>query len=114
MLANTLKQANLQIQQHHGEQKRYQRFLKEWSELQESVLAVECVQMYGVIYMYVCDVHRMFIVNVQEERKGRKDKRGRRKGERERERGEQGERLKGNMNSQFHTFTHVHVIRTIM
>ena len=73
MQANTLKQANLQVQQHHGDQKRSQRFLKEWSELQESVvLAVECVQMYGVIYVYVYDVHRMFIVNDTREEKGEK------------------------------------------
>ena len=77
MPANTLKQADLQVQQHHGDQKRSMRFLKEWSELQESaVLAVKCVQMYGVIYMYVFDVHRMFI---QKKRKGRKDERGRRR-----------------------------------
>ena len=58
-------------------------FLKEWSELQESVvLAVECVQMYGVIYMYVYDVHRMFIVNDTREEKGEK----REGGERGRER----------------------------
>ena len=73
MLANTPKQANLQVQQHHGDQKRSQRFLKEWSELQESaVLAIECVQMYGVIYMYVYDVHRMLIVNDTREEKGEK------------------------------------------
>ena len=70
MLPNTLKQANLQVQQHHGDQKRSQRF---WNELQESaVLAVECAQMYGVIYMYVYDVHRMFIVNDTGEEKGEK------------------------------------------
>ena len=47
------KQANLQVQQHHGDQKRSQ-VLEKWSEFQESaVLAVECVQMYGVIYVYV-------------------------------------------------------------
>ena len=45
---------------------------------------------------------------IQEKRKGRKDKR---EGG-ERERGEQGERLKGNINSQFHTYTHIHVKRT--
>ena len=90
MLANTLKQANLQVQQHHGDQKRSQRFLKEWSELQESVvLAVKCVQMYGVIYMtlYVYNVHRMFIVN--DTREGGEKIRGSR-----RERGE-GERRAG-------------------
>ena len=48
---------------------------------------------------------------IQEKKKGRKDKREERR-RREEERKEQGERLKGNINSQFHTFTHVHVIRT--
>ena len=52
---------------------------------------------------------------IQEKRKGRKDKRegG---GEGEEREGEKraGREVEGNINSQFHTFTHVRVIRTIM
>ena len=83
------KQANLQVQQHHGDQKRSQRFLKEWSEFQESaVLDVECVH------------------TRERGEKGRRER-----GRRGRERRKQEERLKGNINNQFHTFTHAHVIR---
>ena len=50
---------------------------------------------------------------IQEKRKGRKDEREKEREREEREeRGEQGERLKGNINSQFHTYTHIHVKRT--
>ena len=86
------KQANLQVQQHHGDQKRSQRFLKEWSEFQKSaVLDVECVQMHGVIYVYVYDVHRMVIVNDTRER-GEKGRRERKEREREKKAGREVER----------------------
>ena len=73
--------------------------------------------MYGVIYMYVY----MYLIwspgivycspeKIKERGKEREREKEREGGERER--GEQRERLKGNINSQFHTFTHVHVIRT--
>ena len=52
------------------------------------------------------DVYRMFIVNDTRERGEKIREGGERGGEREREeRREQAERLKGNINTQFHTFT---------